>query len=104
MTISFRFLALTPKQGQYLADAFPASELGGHFKTGKVVGCVPLNSRTKVDSIIAFAAKYGLKPKACDIFVSVSTDSDTQIVDVPKIVNRIIKDFDCQMTFSFTLT
>ena len=104
MTISFRFLALTPKQGQSLTAAIPKSELGRHFKTGKVVGCVPLNNRTKAESIIAFASTHGLKSKMCDILVSVSTDRDTLILDVPNIVNQIIKALDCQMTFSFTVT
>ena len=102
MTVSFRFLTLTPKQGQILKDSIPGSELGRHFKTKKVVGCVPLTGGTKIESIIDFAADHGLKPKDCDIFVSVSTDRDTLILDVPRIANQIIKKMDCQMVFSLT--
>ena len=102
MTISFRFLTLTPKQGQDLKASIPGSELGRHFKTKKVVGCVPLTGRTRIESIIDFAAAHGLKPEDCDIFVSVTTDRDTLIVDVPRIVNKIISEMDCQVVFSFT--
>lgn len=104
MTVSFRFLALTPKQGQDLKTAIPGSELAQHFKTRKVVGCVPLNGRTRIEPIICFAEAHGLKSKECDIFVSVSTDRDTLLVDVPRIVNQIIKAMDCQVVFSFTCT
>jgi hypothetical protein len=102
ITVSFRFLTLTPKQGLDLKASIPGSELGRHFKSKKLVGCVPLTGRTRIVSIIDFAEAHGLKPKDCDIFVSVSTEKDTLIVDVPRIVNQMIRRMDCQVVFSFT--
>ena len=104
MTVSFRFLALTPQQGRDLMAAIPGTRLGRHFKTKKVVGCISVTSRTKIDQIAGFQRTHGVKQSDCDVFVSISTHRDTEIVDVPRIVNRIIKKVNCQVVFSFTCT
>ena len=39
-----------------------------------------------------------------DVFVSVSTRSDTMIVDVPEFVTKFVRETSCQLTFSFTVT
>ena len=102
MTVAFRFLALTPQLGKELQRNIPTSTLSRHFKTKKVVGCIPVTCRTKIKQIAEFQRTHSVALADCDVFVSVSTDRDTEIVDVPKIVNRIIKEIDCRVVFSFT--
>jgi hypothetical protein len=102
LRVIFRFLALTPKQAKDLKAAFPSCELGRHFKTGRLVGCIALNSRSKIDPVVSFKTAHEVKAKDCDVFVSLLTDNDTGIINVPDVVNRLIREIDCRIVFSFT--
>lgn len=101
-TVLFRFLSLDPAQAKELLAAFPGCRIGKHHKTGEAVGCVRLDSVDTIPAIVAFMTKHAVPEKQCDVFLSVFTESDTELWDVPRVVNRLLQSVDCQMVFSFT--
>ena len=102
-TVSFRFLELTEEQASSLVNEVNLSKYRAHFKNPCFVGRIPLNEST-LKEIVAFFNKYRISLETCDIFLSISTGSDTEIWEAPNIVNQMLKHIDCKLTFSFTCT
>ncbi|VAW79570.1 hypothetical protein MNBD_GAMMA15-1281 [hydrothermal vent metagenome] len=102
-TVSFRFLALTAVQAEDLVNEVDLSKYRAHFSDPCFVGRIPLSKDT-MGEIVAFFKKHQIIEESCDIFLSISTGSDTEIWDVPNIVNQMLKNIDCPLTFSFTCT
>jgi hypothetical protein len=100
--VRFRFLDLSTDQAADLASAIPGSRVGTHHKTGASVGSVELDSPDTIHRIVRFAEKHAVPNEQCDVFVSIFTENDTEIWDVPRVVNQLLKEFDCQLVFSFT--
>lgn len=74
-----------------------------HIEDNYYVVYVPLTDNN-FDDINDYYVRQRVEIENCDIFVSVSADSGTNIVDIPVIVNRMLKYIDCKLTFSFTVT
>lgn len=100
--ISFRFLSLDKFQAYTLEREILGSTHRKHFKNSCYVGCVPLTKQS-LDDINDFYVRQRIEIDECDIFVSVNSESDTNIIDIPVIVNRMLKYIDCKLTFSFTV-
>ena len=66
------------------------------------VGSVKLTDNN-FDDINDFYVRQRIEINECDIFVSVNAESGTKTVDIPAVVNRILKYIDCQLTLSFTV-
>ncbi len=101
-SVLFRFLDLNAEQAKDLVSAIPGSRMGKHHKTGAAVGCVTLGSADMVQPILSFIEKHTVPSEQCDVFVSIFTENDTELWDVPRVVNQLIKAVDCQLVFSFT--
>jgi len=98
--IDFRLLNLNKLQAYTLEREIIGSSYRKHQKSDSYVGCVPL-SNSSIDDINDFYIRQMLDSSACDIFISVVSESDSNIVDVPEVVNRMLKYIDCKLTFSF---
>lgn len=64
--------------------------------------CVPL-TRMNLDDINDYYVRQRVVINDCDILISTSTESGTHTVEVPVIVNHMLKYIDCQLTFSVTI-
>ena len=100
--ISFRFLSLDKFQAYSLVREIVGSTHKEHVENKCYVACVPLTPKNFED-INDYYVRQRVEIEACDIFVSVSSDSNKGIVDIPVIVNRMLKYIDCKLTFSFTV-
>jgi hypothetical protein len=100
--ISFRFLCLDKFQAYSLTHEISGSSHEKHPINETYVASVPLTAQT-FEEINDYYIRQRIELGACDIFVSVNSTSDTGIVDVPVIVNRMLKYIDCKLTFSFVV-
>ena len=100
--ISFRFLSLDKFQAYSLVREILGSTHEEHSENKCYVACVPLTQQNFED-INDYYVRQRIEIEACDIFISVNSDSASGIVDIPIIVNRMLKYIDCKLTFSFTV-
>ncbi len=100
--ISFRFLHLNKLQAYTLVRDIPESTHKLPKDKDSYVGCVPLTAMN-IDDINDFYVRQRIDVSDCDIFVAVVSESDTNIIDVSPVVNRMLKYIDCQLTYSFTV-
>lgn len=99
--VSFRFTCLNKLQAFTLVREIIGSTYEAHENHNHYVGYVPL-TECNLDLINDYFVRQRIEVDACDIFVSVSAESGTQVVDIPEIVNRMIKYIDCKLRCSFT--
>lgn len=99
--ISFRFLSLDKFQAYSLVREILGSTHEEHSENKCYIACVPLTQQNFED-INDYFVRQRIEIAACDILVSVNADSKLGVVDVPQIVNRMLKYIDCKLTFSFT--
>ena len=98
---SFRFLCLTDAQAAELSKGISGAECRKRKDNSFNVGVVELREEV-IDSIINFYRLHDVDLKDCDIFLSLTTESDSEIWEAPKLVNQILRFVDCRLTFSFT--
>jgi hypothetical protein len=102
-SISFRFTHLDKMQAYTLEREIQGSSREHNTDNNCYVVCVPLNS-DNFDDINDYYVRQRIEMEACDIFVSVCSDTGTNTFSLPTIVNRMLKFIDCKLTFSVTGT
>jgi hypothetical protein len=100
--ISFRFLSLDKFQAYSLVREILGSTHKEDEESNRYVAYVPL-TKQNFEDINDYFVRQRVEVEACDIFISVSSDAKRGDVDVPAIVNRMLKYIDCKLTFSFTV-
>jgi hypothetical protein len=100
--ISFRFLSLDKFQAYSLVREILGSTHKEDEESNRYVAYVPL-TKQNFEDINDYFVRQRVEVEACDIFVSVNSDAKRGDVDVPAIVNRMLKYIDCKLTFSFTV-
>ena len=100
--ISFRFLSLDKFQAYSLVHEIAGSTHTPDLVNNCYVACIPL-TKHNFEDINDYYVRQRIALEACDILVSLSTESHSGITDVPVIVNRMLKYIDCKLTFSFTV-
>lgn len=100
--ISFRFNRLDKMQAFTLEREILGSIRDENVENKVYVVCVPL-TETNFDDISDYYVRQRVNIEDCDIFVSVCSDSGTNLFDIPMIVNRMLKYIDCKLTFAFTV-
>ena len=99
---SFRFLNLSENQTKELSALIPDVEFGEHYKTKENVGCIILDNSKYIEQIGVFAKQHSFKPTECDIFVSIASENRDEVWRAPRVVNNMLKIFDCPIVFSYT--
>jgi len=99
---SFRFLTLNEKQSKELIALIPTAELGDHYESGYMVGCITLINNCNNEAIETFRNLHLFKPTDCDIFVSIASEKRDEIWRAPKVVNNLINIVNCPLVFSYT--
>ena len=98
---SFRFLCLTDAQAAELSKGISGAECRKRKDNSFNIGVVELREEV-IGSIVNFYRLHNVALKDCDIFLSLTTESDSEIWEAPKLVNEILRSVDCRLTFSFT--
>jgi hypothetical protein len=100
--ISFRFLSLDKFQAYSLVREILGATHKEDEASNRYVAYVPL-TKHNFEDINDYFVRQRVEVEACDIFVSVNSDAKRGDVDVPAIVNRMLKYIDCKLTFSFNV-
>lgn len=100
--ISFRFTRLDKMQAITLEREILGSLCEDHIENNRYVVRVPLTN-SSFNDINDYYVRQRIEIEECDIFISVCSESGTNIFDIPAIVNRMLKYIDCKLTFSFTV-
>ena len=66
------------------------------------LGVVEL-SEFNIDEINDFYVRQQVAIEDCDIFAAITSPGNQMTVDVPNVVNRMLKYIDCKLTYSFTV-
>ena len=98
---SFRFLKLNKLQAYTLKREVAESSTKYIEKKDSFVGTVPLREEL-FDSLIIFFERQKISIDECDIFVSVFSEKDSEVVDIPFTVNKMLKYINCKLVFSYT--
>jgi len=101
--ISFRFLRLDKFQAYSLPHEISGSSYVKHPTNETYVASVPLTS-SNFEEINDYYIRQRIALDACDIFISVKSTSAAGTIDIPAIVNRLLKYIDCKLTFSFIVS
>ena len=99
--ISFRFNRLDKLQAFTLVRAILGSSYEENLACACYVGYVPL-TKENLDDINDYYVRQRIEIEDCDIFVEANPTSATNIIELPAIVNRMLKYIDCKLRFSFT--
>ncbi|MBA6231322.1 MULTISPECIES: hypothetical protein [unclassified Colwellia] len=99
---SFRFLTLNEKQSKELITLIPTVEMGDHYESDYMVGCIKLIDNGNNEAIEKFRNLHSLKPTDCDIFVSITSEKRDEIWRAPKVVNNLINIVNCPLVFSYS--
>ena len=100
--INFRFNRLNKLQAFTLVREILGSSYEEFSENSCYVGCVPLTGYN-LDAINDYYVRQRIEIKECDISVSVSSGLGTKTIEIPVIVNRMLKYIDCKLTFTFTV-
>tara|TARA_B100001063_G_C16610456_1_gene475462 strand:+ start:165 stop:494 length:330 start_codon:yes stop_codon:yes gene_type:complete len=99
--VSFRFLSLNKLQAHTLEREVANSSARYVEDKNCYVGTIPLTEDI-FDPLMIFFERQQIALSNCDIFLSVLSSKDTNIVDVPSSVNKMLKHINCKLVFSYT--
>ncbi len=100
--ISFRFLDLDKFQAYSLVREIVDFSYEEQIESQRYIAKVPLTQQN-FEEINDYYVRQRIEVQACDIFVSANSTSNIGVVEIPAIVNRMLKYIDCKLTFYFTL-
>jgi len=100
--ISFRFCRLDKLQAFTLEREILGSSREEQVENNDYVVRVPLTDNN-FDDINDYYVRQRIEIDACDILVSAIASADSNVIEIPVIVNRMLKYIDCKLTFSFSI-
>ncbi len=101
LEVTVRLLSLSKFQGIVLTKEIDGATYSKHVKNDSYVGCIPLNESTQHD-ILNFIERQKIDMQDTDIFLSAASENYSEILDIPKQVNSMLKLADFKLTMSFT--
>jgi len=100
--IYFRFMDLDKFQAYSLVREMHGSSYEEQVENKRYIAKVPL-TKQNFEDINDYYVRQRIEVEACDIFVSANSISKMGIVEMPPIVNKMLKYIDCKLTFKFTV-
>ncbi|PTN11438.1 hypothetical protein [Nitrosomonas aestuarii] len=101
LSCHFRFLSLSESQAEQLKSVCKEVDFCRHFKTQKVTASIEL-SEAVIPALVEFVKLNSVRQSETDIFISVLSEYDSRIVDIPEFINKAIIALGCKLVFSFT--
>lgn len=98
---SFRFFNLNKLQAYTLEREVSGGSKIKHADNDCYDGIVVLN-RDNLEDIFDFFIRQRIETGGCDILISIANNTNTTIVGVPALVNRMLKFIDCKLTVLLT--
>lgn len=100
--VSFRLLSLDKFQAYSLVREIISSSHQLDEDSNSYIASIPL-TKQNFEEINDYFIRQRIELEACDILISVNAHSNTGSVNVPTIVNRMLKYIDCKLTFAFNV-
>lgn len=97
-----RVFSLSDDQVDLLNESDLICRQGKHFETGLPNAIFDLE-KCDIDLLYKFTTLANIDPSNVDIFLSFRTEYSTRILRVPKVVNKAVKKFDCEVNISYTV-
>ena len=101
LEVTVRLLSLSKFQAIVLTKEIEGATYTHHSEKDRYVGCIPLMESTQHD-ILTFIERQKIDIKNTDIFLSAASENYSEILDIPKSVNSMLKLADFKLTMSFT--
>lgn len=98
VNVSFRFLNLDRMQAYTLKKEINGASFYPHEQTGVFVGIVPLQE-AYFDELNDYFIRQQIQYEDCDIFVSAGGLNSAVTIEVPSVVNKMLKYIDCKLTY-----
>ncbi len=102
INVNFRFLKLNKLQAYTLKHEVMNASFVENCELDGFLGVVEL-SEFNIDEINDFYVRQQVAIEDCDIFAAITSPGNQMTVDVPNVVNRMLKYIDCKLTYSFTV-
>ena len=99
--VYFRLLHLDKFQAYSLVHEIRGSSHKVNEASNHYAASIPLTQQNFED-INDYYIRQRIALESCDILISISSQSGGGTIDIPNIVNRMLKYIDCKLTFSFT--
>lgn len=100
--VSFRFLNLDRMQAYTLKKEINGASFYPHKKSGVFIGIVPLQE-AYFDELNDYFIRQQVQYEDCDIFVTASALDNMVAVEVPRVVNKMLKYIDCKLTYHISI-
>ena len=97
--VYFRFNNLNRLQAYTLEREVLNAKFESCGNETQFIGLVLL-SNENLDDINDYYVRQRIQIEQCDICISINVLSDSEIFEVPKIVNRMLKYIDCKLSIS----
>jgi len=98
MTVHFRLLKLDAMQAYTLKREIEGAYFHKNDDSPVFIGLVPLKEAL-FDELNDYVIRQQIQYDECDIYVKAeNADGD---IDVPRVVNKLLKYIDCKLTYAF---
>jgi hypothetical protein len=102
--VSFRFLNLDKLQAITLTREIAGATYESHGDSDCFIGSVALTETLdNINDLNIFYVRQQILLDDCDILISVSSHNQVNKVEIPRIVNKLLKHIDCKLTIVFTI-
>ena len=97
---SFRFLNLNKLQALTIEREVLGASQRKNTSSDSYIACVTLQ-QDNLEDIVNFFIRQRVQVDDCDLLVSIASCSYSATVEVPNLVNQMLKFIDCKLTISY---
>lgn len=100
--VFFRFLNLDKLQAITLSREISGATYLANSDTGKFIGLIKLTDTLEnLNDLNIYYVRQQTLIEDCDILISVTSQNQISKVEIPRLVNKLLKHIDCKLTFNF---
>ncbi|MEP3925708.1 MAG: hypothetical protein ABJM37_08455 [Gilvibacter sp.] len=101
--VSFRFLNLNKLQGITLTREVTGATYHANNTNGRFTGCVALTGKLdNINDLNVYFVRQQVILDDCDILITVTSQNRPSKIEVPMLVNKLLRHIDCKITIALT--
>lgn len=101
--VSFRFLNLNKLQGITLTREVTGATYHSNHSNDRFTGVVALTATLdNINDLNIYFVRQQVVLEDCDILISVSSHNPPSKIEIPTLVNKVLKHIDCKITVALT--
>mgnify|MGYP001143730215 CR=1 FL=1 len=104
LSVSLRLIGVSHEAAEHCRSFFDLGDVRfrENKKLGGLVVALPVSSSEDASRIVSYLSSNEINLKKRDLFVSILTEYDSWIYDLPSFALDILHDLHCPVTISFT--